>query len=83
MKGRDSEFVPVAVDISAGVRDVVSEGAGVLVEKRDADKMASAVQTLMDDGSYWEEMSRNAFAHSKKFSIGPIGGQWRNLIMSL
>lgn len=55
----------------------------MLVEKRDADKMASAVQTLMDDGSYWEEMSRNAFAHSKKFSIGPIGGQWRNLIMSL
>lgn len=83
LEGARFGVVPVAIDISAGVRDVVSEGAGVLVEKRDADKMASAVQTLMDDGSYWEEMSRNAFAHSKKFSIGPIGGQWRNLIMSL
>ncbi len=82
LEGERFGVVPVSFDISAGVRDAVGDG-GVIVPDRNAAGMASAVQELMEREEHWEEMSRRAFEHSRKFSVDAIGEQWKRLIMSL
>lgn len=75
-----SGAVPVSYDVSAGVRSILEDGGGMLVEKDDFKGFVGAVNMLMDDEVLLRQMSVAASDKSRRYSLETIGGQWLQLL---
>ncbi|MGL3806117.1 glycosyltransferase [Paeniglutamicibacter sp. R2-26] len=69
--------VPVAYDVDFGPRDVIRHGVtGILVPFQDRRAAVRAVERLLRDDDWCEELSRNAFDLAKHYTSDEIFGQW-------
>lgn len=71
--------VPVAFDVSAGVRSVV-EDAGILVPDNDMEALEEAVSSLMMDRFLLESLSSKAIERARHNDIRSIGNKWLELL---
>ena len=73
--------VPVCLNISSGVPELVNDGiTGLLVQDR-GDSFVAAVRRLRDDALLWERLSSNARRHIENgYSNQATTAEWINLL---
>lgn len=75
-EGMQAGCVPVAFDVSAGLRDQIEEGCGFLVPPFDKKAYAVRLGELMSDDALRESMARNAVAKAQTYSSQELLAKW-------
>jgi glycosyltransferase involved in cell wall biosynthesis len=60
--------LPAIAFNSGGVRDILSEGAGILVEPGNVEQLANAIKNLITDKDLYAQIRKQGFQKSKNFS---------------
>lgn len=71
--------IPLTFDISAGVRSIVSNSGGIIIENRNSNEMFLKLQELMNN-KYLHLLSEKARLKSNRYTLNRIGEQWINLL---
>ena len=73
----------VSVDCSSGPKEIViNEKNGLLVENHNPKKLAAAFDRMINDGTLYSEMKKNAASSVAHLQPERIAGQWQKLILS-
>ncbi|MDA8092294.1 MAG: glycosyltransferase [Betaproteobacteria bacterium] len=67
--------VPVVSLAVMGTKDVLREGAGVLIAEDDVTDFAGKVERLLRDASLWQSMSERAVAYAEEWSAAAMAGR--------
>lgn len=71
----------VSFDCPSGPSEIITDGVnGILVENQNIDKLAIAMQTLIDNTNLREKMSKKAKEVYEIYNIEKIANQWEQLI---
>lgn len=72
--------VPVAFNVSDGVKSVIEESGGILVKMDDNRKFVKILKAITKGEIGDERMSEMAYAKSMRYSINTIGPRWVKII---
>lgn len=75
--------IPVAYNISTGVRDILRDKGGILVRNNDFSSLCAEVMSLMKQPDILSEMSLQVYDHSSAYNIEIIGRKWLALFQGL
>lgn len=75
--------VPVAFGCSAGVREILSDGGGRVVEPFDSEAYAAALRELMSDDAKREDLARSAQLKCRRYAIDRVGESWVEMLSEL
>lgn len=75
--------VPVAFGCSAGVRELLSDGGGYIVEEFDREAYAATLRELMSNDAKREEAARSAQRKYSVYDIENVGRSWLNMLSEL
>ncbi|GAA3639331.1 glycosyltransferase [Flavivirga jejuensis] len=71
----------ISVNCKSGPKEIIQHGAnGLIVENYNAEALANALNTLVDDKSLYTKCKANAKNSIDKFSIEKITKEWENLL---
>lgn len=82
-EGQSMGAVPVAFGCSAGVREILSDGGGYVVEPFDVKAYAAVLRELMSDDAKREDSARSALQKCRRYSIDRIGESWLRMFSEL
>jgi glycosyltransferase involved in cell wall biosynthesis len=68
--------VPVSFNCFSAIRDIISEGSGLIIPASDKVDFIEKLNSLMKDNNYREVLAANALLNSKKFSASLIASKW-------
>ena len=70
----------VAFDSAEGLKEILSDGNGVLIEKRDLNKMKEEISKLFEDRKYRNKIAKAGYEHSKNYLSENVKEMWTKLI---
>ena len=70
----------VAFDSANGVKYLLKNGSGILVSKRNKEKMAEEIIKLFDDKKEYNSLSKKAFENAKLYKIDNIKPEWNKIL---
>lgn len=75
--------LPVISFKTEGPSEIINDGVnGYLIENFDTEEFARKIYSLLTNKQLLEEMSHNAYLHSKDFSVSKTADNWIDLIKS-
>ncbi|MDE6140048.1 MAG: glycosyltransferase [Alistipes sp.] len=83
VEGQRYGAIPVAFGCSAGVREIVADGGGYVVEPFDVDAYAAALRGLMRDDAKRLDAARSAMRKAALYDIDRVGNDWLRLFGEL
>ncbi len=82
-EGQSAGAVPVAFGCSAGVREILSDGGGYVVEPFDVKAYAAVLRELMSDDAKREDAARSAQQKCRRYAIDRVGESWLRMFSEL
>ncbi len=70
----------VAFDSAEGLKEILADGNGILIENRDLNKMKKEISKLFEDKKYRDKIAKNGYLNAKKYSIENVKKSWENII---
>lgn len=70
----------VAFDSAEGLKEILADGNGILIENRDLNKMKEEISKLFEDKKYRDKIAKNGYLNAKKYSIENVKKSWENII---
>lgn len=83
VEGQRQAVVPVAFGCSAGVREILSDGGGRVVEPFDSEAYAATLRELMSDDALREDSARLAQQKCCSYAIDRVGESWLRMFSEL
>ncbi len=83
VEGQRQAVVPVAFGCSAGVREILSDGGGRVVEPFDQEAYAATLRELMSDDAMREDSARSARQKCRLYAIDRVGESWLRMFSEL
>lgn len=70
----------VAFDSAEGLKEILSDGNGILIEKRNLNKMKEEISKLFEDRKYRNKIAKAGYENSKKYLSENVKETWAKLI---
>ena len=76
-----SFYLPVvAFDSAMGLKEILKDDNGVLIQDRNLEEMKVKIEKLFDDKKYRDKISENGYLNAKKYLLSNVKKMWKEII---